>query len=63
MKTGCLFAVVFAVAGLLIFPFLAPFLFRGANMVRVGQAAAPPIGIICGIAGYLFGLNRHKKRS
>ena len=55
MIKAILFATLFVVGGLVVFAFLAPLLFRGANMQQVGAAAFPFIFIICGAVGFIFG--------
>jgi len=62
MRYGCLTAALFALAGLIIFPFLAPILFHGKDMESVGQAAAIPIVLVCGLAGLAFGLFRARAK-
>jgi hypothetical protein len=61
MRSGCIFAVVFAIGGLLVFPFLAPIVLHGGDMVRVGAIAALPIVVVCGLTGLLFGLARSRQ--
>jgi len=41
-----LFSVLFIVLGLVIFAFIAPLLFRGANMDQVEAAAFPMIFLV-----------------
>jgi uncharacterized membrane protein len=58
MVRPILFAVLFAVIGLVLFALLAPLLFSGANMEKLGAAVAPLILPIFGGAGFFFGLRR-----
>jgi hypothetical protein len=55
------FAVLFVIVGLAGFAFLAPLIFPG-NFRKTGAMAAPVIVIVCGAAGFWFGLS-HKKKS
>jgi hypothetical protein len=61
MIKAILFAVLFIVLGMVIFAFIAPILFHGANMQQVGAAAFPFIFIVCGIAGFVVGWRKRKK--
>lgn len=55
-----LFAVLFVIVGLVGFALLAPLVFSG-NFIKIGALAAPVIVIVCGAAGFWFGLSRKKK--
>jgi hypothetical protein len=61
MLKAILFAVVFIVLGIIVFAFVAPLLFRGANMQQVGAAAFPIIFLVCGAAGFVVGWRKRKK--
>jgi hypothetical protein len=56
-----LFAVLFAVVGMTLFALLAPLLFPGANMRKLGQLAGPVILSVGGGIGFVFGWIRAKK--
>jgi len=61
MIKGILFSVLFIVLGLVIFAFIGPLLFRGANMQQVGAAAFPIIFLVCGVLGFIVGWRKRKK--
>jgi predicted ABC-type sugar transport system permease subunit len=61
MLKAILFAVVFIVLGMIVFAFVAPLLFRGANMQQVGAAASPIILLVCGALGFFVGWRKRKK--
>ena len=60
MVKALLFAVLFVIAGLVSFALLAPLVLSG-NPRKIGAMAAPVIVIVCGAAGFWFGLSRKKK--
>lgn len=60
MIKALLFAVLFVIAGLASFAFLAPLVLSG-NSRKMGAMAAPVIAIVCGAAGFWFGLSRKRK--
>jgi hypothetical protein len=62
MKTACIFALIFVVAGGVVFSLLAPLIFRGADFERLGKAVAPLILIIPGSLGFLYGYRRHVRK-
>ena len=61
MLKGILFAILFIVLGLIVFAFIAPLIFRGANMQQVGAAAFPVIFLLCGALGFFVGWRKRKK--
>ena len=63
MKQAILWAVVFAVIALVVFPFIAPLIFRGENMRQIGAATAPILLILGGGAGFVFGLMRSRRNN
>ena len=65
MKTGILWAIGFAIAALIVFPFLAPFLFRGSDLRQVGAQAFPWLLLAGGSVGFAVGflLSRRQKPS
>ena len=62
MVRGILFALLFIVIGAFAFALLAPLVFRGADFRRLGAVAFPVILLVCGGAGFCWGLGRSKKR-
>jgi len=62
MIKAILFAVLFVVVGAVAFALLAPLLFRGGDFRKIGTAAFPVILLVCGGAGFFFGLRRSKKQ-
>jgi hypothetical protein len=62
MLKAILFAVVFVIVGAVAFALLAPLLFQGADFRKLGAAAFPVILLVCGGAGFFFGLRRSKKQ-
>ena len=62
MIKAILFALLFVVVGGVAFALLAPLLFHGADFRKLGQAAFPVILLVCGGAGFVFGLRRSKKQ-
>jgi hypothetical protein len=63
MIKALLFALLFAVVGLVAFAFLAPLFIHGAEANRkAGTAAFPIIVLIFGGSGFVFGLRRKKKQ-
>jgi hypothetical protein len=65
MKKASLFALGFAVVGLIVFamlaPILVPLLFHGVDYRKVGADAFGVIVLVCGASGFVFGLRRNKK--
>jgi hypothetical protein len=62
MIKSILFALLFAAVGAVAFALLAPLLFQGADLRKLGAAAFPVIVLVCGGAGFVFGLRRGKKQ-
>jgi hypothetical protein len=62
MIKALLFALLFAVVGLVAFALLAPLIFHGANSRKLGAAAFPVIVLACGGFGFVFGLRSRKKQ-
>jgi hypothetical protein len=61
MIKAILFAALFAFVGLVVFAFLGPLLFHGANPRQMGQMSAPIIVCVLGLIGFIFGWRRQKK--
>jgi hypothetical protein len=61
MVKAILFAILFAIVGLVVFALLAPVVLKGSDPRTVGRIAFPFIVLICGIAGFVFGKRRSKK--
>jgi hypothetical protein len=61
MLKAVLFGAAFIVAGAILFALLAPLLFPGSDMTTVGAVAFPILVVVCGVAGFAFGLARSKK--
>jgi hypothetical protein len=61
MIKATLFAVLFALIGLVIFALLAPLLFQHADFRKLGEVSAPFIVLVFGLIGFIFGWRRHKK--
>lgn len=61
MVRAIIFAVLFIVVGGILFALIAPLVFQGANMEKVGQAAFPIIAPVCGVIGFIVGLKTRKK--
>ena len=58
-----MFALLFAVVGLVAFAFIGPLFIHGADANRkAGAAAFPVIVLVCGGSGFVFGLRRKKKQ-
>ena len=62
MTKAILFALLFVVVGAVTFALLAPLLFRGADFRKLGAVSFPVILVVCGGAGFAFGLSRSKKK-
>jgi hypothetical protein len=62
MIKALLFALLFAVVGLVAFAFIGPLFFHGEDARKVGAAAFPVIVLVCGGAGFGFGLHRSSKK-
>ena len=63
MIKALLFALLFAVVGLVAFAFIGPLFIHGADANRkAGAVAFPVIVLVCGGAGFVFGLRRKKKQ-
>jgi len=60
MIKALLFAVLFVIIGLVGFALFVPLVHSG-NSRKIGAMAAPIIVIVCGAAGFWFGLSRKKK--
>ena len=60
MIKALLFAVLFMIVGLVGFALLVPLVLSG-DFRKIGAVAAPVIVIVCGAAGFWFGLSRKKK--
>ena len=61
MLKAILFAGLFAVVGLVVFPFIAFFLFRGSDPQQLGAASFPFIVLVCGAIGFIVGWLKKKK--
>jgi len=61
MIKAFLFALLFIVIGAVAVAFLAPLLFHGADMRRLGAITFPLIVLFCGSCGFAFGWRRRKK--
>jgi hypothetical protein len=61
MIKAILFAFLFIIVGMVVFAFVGPLLFRGANMQQIGATAFPFIFLICGAAGFIVGWRKRKK--
>ena len=61
MKQAILWGVVFAVVALIVFPLIAPLVFRGGNMRQLGAISFPILIVIGGGAGVTFGLTRSRR--
>ena len=62
MIKALLFALLFAVVGLVAFAFIGPLFFHGKDARKAGAVAFPVIVLVCGGAGFVFGLRRKKKQ-
>jgi hypothetical protein len=62
MKQAILWAVIFAVVVLVVFPFIAPLIFRGESMRQSGALAFPILLLLGGGAGFAFGLRRSRNK-
>jgi hypothetical protein len=54
MAKSILYAILFAILGLVLFALVAPFFFDG-NLREVGRNSFPIVVIICGPIGYFLG--------
>jgi hypothetical protein len=61
MGRAFLFAVLFVLAGLVSFAFIAPLLFHSADFKKLGQGSAPFIVLIFGSVGFILGWISRKK--
>jgi hypothetical protein len=61
MIKAILFAILFALIGLVAFALLAPLLFHGADFRKLGAVSAPFIVLVFGLVGFIFGWRRYKK--
>lgn len=62
MLKPILLAVLFAVIGLVAFALISPLLFPRADGRAQGAVAFPIIVLVCGGAGFFYGLQREKKK-
>ena len=62
MIKALLFALLFAVIGLVAFAFISPLFFHGVDPRKSGAVAFPFLVLICGGSGFVFGLRRKKKQ-
>ena len=56
-------AILFIILGGVLFALVAPTLFQGRDLKKVGALAFPFIVLICGGAGLALGLTRSKVKS
>ena len=61
MLKAILFAFLFVVVGAVAFALLAPLLLQGADFRKLGAITFPVILLVCGGAGFAFGMRRGKK--
>jgi len=62
MIKGLLFALLFAVIGLVASALIIPLFIHGAEAnTKAGETAFPVIILICGGSGFVFGLRRKQK--
>lgn len=61
MVKAVLFAVLFAIVGAVVFALLAPLLFGGADLRRLGAVLGPVVFLVCGGAGFAIGWTRRTK--
>jgi hypothetical protein len=61
MLKAILFAVLFAIVGLILFSLIAPLLLPSENLRRAGAIAFPFIVVVCGAAGFILGWRGRKK--
>ena len=62
MIKAVVFAVVFVLLGTIVFALLAPLIFHGEDLRKIGAAAFPVILILCGGVGFVLGWRRSKKQ-
>jgi hypothetical protein len=62
MFKGCLFAILFAVAGMIGFALIAPLLLPHANPEKLGKAAGPFLVVIGGACGFIYGWRRRRAK-
>jgi hypothetical protein len=62
MKQVLWWGVVFAVVALLMAPFIAPLLFHGSNMRKLGATAFPFLVLVGGSSGIVFGIMRSRNK-
>lgn len=60
MIKALLFALLFAVIGLVAFGLLAPLLFYGADFRELGAKAFSVVVFVCGGVGFVIGWRRKK---
>jgi len=61
MIKALLFALLFAVIGAVAVALVAPLLFPRTDLRKLGAAAFPVVFLVCGGAGFVFGLCYGKK--
>ncbi len=62
MIKAILFALLFIIIGAVAFSLLAPLIFPGHDMRKLGAAAFPIILLVGGGTGFFVGWHRSKKR-
>jgi hypothetical protein len=61
MIKAILFAMLFALVGLVAFAFLVPLLFHGVDFRKLGAVSAPFSVLVFGLVGFIFGWRRQKR--
>jgi hypothetical protein len=61
MLKAILFAVLFAVVGLILFSLVAPLLLPEARLRAAGAIAFPFVVLVCGTAGFILGWRGRKR--
>ena len=62
MLKALLFAVLFAVLGLVVFALVAPLVFSGGDFRRIGATSFPFVVLICGTIGFFIGRRSRPKK-